>query len=160
MSSFHGRSQASRATSALTCLVSPLCHVSSPLDAGRQSRPSSEEPAQPHCTGRCAFVGSWASLHPSLTMTSSLVPLGPWHPHFPTWAPRQRGVKESCVDWCLNQAYHLGLPCHALFWTHKPPKCTTQPPSCCPGIVFLQPKSDDPSHEFIGPLIAGNVCSF
>lgn len=46
-----------QATSLVRC-VSAISSSSFPLASGRQSRPRSEEPAQPYCTGKHAFPGT------------------------------------------------------------------------------------------------------
>lgn len=68
--------------------ASAVSSSSSPLAAGRQSRPGPEEPAQPHCTGRCAFAGAWALPSPHPTRASSRVPPGPLASPLHTWAPK------------------------------------------------------------------------
>lgn len=47
------------------------------LATGRQSRPSTEEPAQPHCTGRCPSLATWALPLPHDDHESPC-PLFPW----------------------------------------------------------------------------------
>lgn len=47
------------------------------LATGRQSRPSTEEPAQPHCTGRCPSLATWAFPLPHDDHESPC-PLFPW----------------------------------------------------------------------------------
>ena len=87
--------------------VSAVSSLSSPLATGRQSRPSSEEPAQPYCTGRCAFTWSFPSPRPD----HDFVPWAPGPLASPLpipGHPGRRGVTvvcESHVDWCLNRAY-------------------------------------------------------
>lgn len=53
------------------------------LATGRQSRPSTEEPAQPHCTGRCPSLATRALLSPHCDQ-ESLCPLFPWALGIPT----------------------------------------------------------------------------
>lgn len=115
------------------------------LATGRQSRPSTEEPAQPHCTGRCPSLATWA-LPSSHCDYDSPCPLFPWALSIPTsilGTPKaERSLATPSVSHGLvpEPGSVPGLPFPVVFPICGPIKCITHLPSYCPGEYLLAAK--------------------